>query len=122
MAACGNPFAENFGGSWGIDSCVPERTIVNRLRGDRAMDGLWAEAQINQDPCLNCQAGWCNTSDDGSEFCQDSCETYKLYREKSVDDEPLFGTHLKEAKEILNPLFEHFLIRFKEVWKALAKE
>ena len=70
-------------------------------------------------PCFLCEVGWCNCSDDGSEFCQDSCEAYRLYREQS-DDEPIFGQHFKEAKEILDPIFVEYLIRFKEAWKELA--
>ena len=76
-------------------------------------------AELGNDPCIACEVGWCTASENSSEFCQDSCERYKVYRDR-LPDEPLFGEHLKEAKEVLCPLLKEFLIRFRNAWKALG--
>jgi len=94
----------------------------------------YALASEGISPCSNCYTGWYNDSDDGSEFCQDSCEIYETYlsvnkaREEMkagvdcLSHEQVFGEHLKEAKEVLDPLFKKFLIRFKEAWTTLGRK
>lgn len=91
---------------------------------------------------ISCVCGWGNVDSKGVETCQDTPQncvfwsedaedkkdatnTYKEYLTgrdlkpyKQYREERIFGEHILEAKEI----FQHYLVRFWDAWKDLARK